>query len=109
MSGITQKKDFNIHPQKRNSDEKIVVATASNSKEVFNLLTSNVQIPHSDFFRNYRYDLGTDKETLKELFSISDRTYQYWSNESASKPRVNQYAIVLLTLNKHPDLRVERR
>ena len=109
MSGITQKKDFKIQPQKRNSDAKAVIATASNAKEVFSMLTNGVRVPSACFFRDYEYDLVADKETFQELFNVADRTFQYWSNDDNFSPKPNHYAVTLLTLNLHPNLRVERR
>lgn len=109
MSGVTQKKDFNIKPQKRSSDAKVVVATASNAKEVFDMLTTDIVVPNSEFFRDYEYNYVADKDTLKELFNVADRTFQYWSNDGNFSPKPNHYAVTLLTLNLHPNLRVERR
>lgn len=109
MSEITQKKDFKIQPQKRISESKPVIATASNAKEVFDMLVSGIEVPGPDFFSNYTYDLIADKDELKELFNVADRTFQYWSNNHKFGPKVNHYAVTLLTLNHHPTLKVERR
>lgn len=109
MSSITQKKDFKIQPQKRISESKPVVATASNAQDVFNMLVDGIDIPGPDFFSDYTYDLIADKSELKELFNVADRTFQYWSNNDKFGPKPNHYAVTLLTLNHHPTLKVERR
>lgn len=109
MNHVTQKKDFKIHPQKRNGEAKAVIATASNAKEVFAMLTNGIEVPEPSFFSEYEYNLVADKETLQELFHVADRTFQYWSNDSSFGPKPNHYAVTLLTLNLHPNLRVERR
>ncbi|MED6316494.1 MAG: hypothetical protein VYA60_04550 [Pseudomonadota bacterium] len=109
MRGITQKKDFHVLPQKRFSDAKPVIATASNGKEVYELLVQGITVPKPDFFKNYTYDFVANKETFQELFGIADRTYQYWSHDTNRGPKICHYAITLLTLDLHPNLKVEKR
>ena len=109
MRKITEKKDFDINPQKRGVDENLLVATPHSSKRVYAELVSNVKPPNSEFFTKLYRNLVASKEDIQELYGISDRTFQYWSNEEDLKPKVNHHAILLLSLDAHPDLELIRR
>lgn len=108
MAGVTSKKDLNINPQKRSNTENIIIATASNAEDVYDLLVQGVDEPNSEFFQTNANHI-TNKDTLQELYGIAERTYQYWSYVDNRKPTINHHAIALLTLNLHPNLKVERR
>lgn len=109
MQKITAKRDFDINPQKRGVDENLLVATPHSSKRVYSELVKNVKTPDSSFFTNYHRDAVASKEDIQELYGISDRTFQYWSNEEGLKPKINHHAVVLLSLDAHPDLELVRR
>lgn len=109
MRKITEKKEFGISPQKRGTDSNLLVATPTNTEDVYKALIENIEPPKSSFFRNYVDDYVADRETLQELYSISDRTYQYWANDASLKPRINHHAVILLSLGIHPNLKVVKR
>lgn len=109
MNRVTEKKQFGISPQRRGADGELLVATATNAKEVYYALVGNVSEPSSSFFRDYKGELTASKEAVQELYGISDRTYQYWGNDDKLKPKINHHAVILLSLDSHPDLAVVSR